>query len=101
MRHMLNDLLDYSRVAHPSEPMQRTESTDALDSAIENLRAAIGEVHAVVTHDALPAVKPHPPQLTRVFQNLVGNAIKFRGAEPPRVHVSAEPSGGEWTFAVR
>jgi signal transduction histidine kinase len=100
MRRLLDDLLDYSRVSNPGEPMQRTESKQALRVALENLHAAIAEVQAEVTYDALPEVKAHPQQLTRLFQNLLGNAIKFRGHEPPRVHVSAEGSGREWTFTV-
>jgi signal transduction histidine kinase len=101
MRRLLNDLLDYSRVAQPGEPMERTDAMECLRAALENLQASIEEVQAAVTHDALPAVKAHPQQLTRLFQNLVGNAVKFRGAEAPRVHISAERAGAEWTFAVR
>jgi light-regulated signal transduction histidine kinase (bacteriophytochrome) len=62
---------------------------------------AIGEADAAVTHDPLPTVAADPSQLALVFQNLVGNAVKFRGEAPPRVHVSAQGDGAEWVFSVR
>jgi chemotaxis family two-component system sensor kinase Cph1 len=62
----------------------------------------IEQTGSIVTHDSLPAVTTNASQLTQVFQNLVGNAIKYHGAEAPRVHVSATRNGGnEWTFSVR
>jgi chemotaxis family two-component system sensor kinase Cph1 len=67
----------------------------ALHTALTNLRAAIEESGAVVTHDALPAVTTDDTQLSQVFQNLIGNAIKYRSAEVPRIHVSATTNGGE------
>jgi light-regulated signal transduction histidine kinase (bacteriophytochrome) len=73
-----------------------------LKLALANLRTTIEQSGAVVTHDALPAIKTDEAQLTQVFQNLVGNAIKYRRAESPRVHVSASRNGGnEWIFSVR
>src|SRR4029077_10602839 len=70
--------------------------------ALTNLRATIGESGAVVTHDALPAITADDTQLAQLFQNLVGNAIKYRSAEVPRVHVSAAKNGGkELVFSVR
>jgi light-regulated signal transduction histidine kinase (bacteriophytochrome) len=66
------------------------------------LRPTIEQSGAVVTHDSLPAVTTDAPQLTQVFQNLIGNAIKYRGHEVPQVHVSATNNGGdEWIFSVR
>jgi chemotaxis family two-component system sensor kinase Cph1 len=56
---------------------------------------------AVVTHDALPTITANSPQLMQLFQNLIGNAIKFRGSEPLRIHVSASRNGNGWTFSVR
>ncbi len=54
-----------------------------------------------MTYDPLPAIAVDPSQLSRVFQNLIGNAIKFRGEEAPRIHISAERRGEEWVFSVR
>jgi len=70
--------------------------------ALENLRIAIEQSGAVVTHDPLPAISTDQTQLTQVFQNLVGNAIKYRSAELPRIHVSSTKNGdNEWIFSVR
>jgi light-regulated signal transduction histidine kinase (bacteriophytochrome) len=60
----------------------------------------IAEAGAIVTHDPMPVVTCDPTQIGQVFQNLITNAVKFRGDEPPRVHVSARESDGEWTFSV-
>jgi two-component system, chemotaxis family, sensor kinase Cph1 len=77
-------------------------SEGALKEALINLRAAIKESGAIVTYDALPAVTTDGTQLAQVFQNLVGNAIKYRSAEIPHIYVSCSKNGGnEWTFAVR
>ncbi len=73
----------------------------ALDQALFNLQVAIAESGAVVTRDPLPVVLGDASQLAQIFQNLVGNAIKFRGSGPPRVHVSARQDGAEWLVAVR
>ena len=63
----------------------------SLNLAMTNLRVAIEESGATITHDPLPSVTADPTQLTQLFQNLVGNAVKFRGTEPPRIHVTARP----------
>jgi len=73
-----------------------------LKEALTNLRATMEESGAIVTHDSLPAITTDDRQLAQVFQNLVGNAIKYRSAEVPHVHVSATRNGGnEWIFSVR
>ena len=68
---------------------------------LDNLQVAIGESGAVVTHDPLPVVMADPTQLSQLFQNLIGNALKFRGERPPEIHVGAEQQGEEWLFWVR
>jgi signal transduction histidine kinase len=72
-----------------------------LDRVLADLGAAVAESGAVVTRDLLPVVRADPTQLGQLLQNLVGNAVKFRGGRPPRVHVGAEAQGGWWRFAVR
>lgn len=81
--------------------MQPADSARALDLALKNLATSIGEAGAEVSRGSLPTVKGIPAQIALVFQNLVANAIKFRhGDRPVRIHVAAEPRGGEWEFRV-
>ncbi len=101
MQVLINELLTYSRVGRRGEAFAPTDCEAVLERALANLRATIAESEAVVTHDPLPTVEGDPTQLVQLFQNLIGNAIKFRGTEPPRVHIGAERHDGEWRFTVR
>jgi light-regulated signal transduction histidine kinase (bacteriophytochrome) len=101
MWKLINDLLTYSRVRTESRELESADCEMILHQSLDNLKVAIEENGAVVTHDPLPTVIANNPQLVELFQNLIGNAIKFRGAEPPRVHVSAGRNGNGWTFSVR
>ncbi len=101
MQASINDLLSYSRVGGDIEGLQPIECTAVIDEVIGSQRASIDERGAVVTYDPLPTVSGHASILSQVFGNLVDNAIKLRGLEPPRIHVSAERSGNEWVFSVR
>jgi PAS domain S-box-containing protein len=101
MQGLIQDLLAYSRAGTSERELRKVPSENALQKALTNLRIMIKQSGAVVTHDALPTVRADETQLTQVFQNLVGNAIKYRRAEDPRVHVSAARNdGNEWTFSV-
>jgi light-regulated signal transduction histidine kinase (bacteriophytochrome) len=101
MQQLILDLLSFSRIGTRGRRFEAVECETVLSEAVENLRAAVLESGASITHDPLPAVTADPTQLTQLFQNLLGNALKFRNAEPPRVHVSAERGESEWTFRVR
>ena len=102
MQGLIQDLLTYSRAGTNGKALHEISGEDALRVALTNLRPTIEQSGAVVTHDSLPAVTTDAPQLTQVFQNLIGNAIKYRGHEVPQVHVSATNNGGdEWIFSVR
>jgi PAS domain S-box-containing protein len=102
MQGLIQDLLTYSRAGTNGKTLEEVSAENALQSALTNLRIAIEHKGAVVTHDFLPAITTDETQLTQIFQNLVGNAIKYHGAEAPRVHVSASRNGGnEWIFSVR
>jgi PAS domain S-box-containing protein len=100
MQVLIRDLLAYSRVGTSGRDFVSTESEAVFAKALENLRAAVLESGATVSHDALPVVKADPGQLSQVFQNLIGNSIKFRRADPPEVSVSARESDAEWVFSV-
>jgi PAS domain S-box-containing protein len=102
MQRLIQDLLAYSRVRTMGSNLLDTSSEDALQQALINLRGAIEESSALVTHDPLPSVMADEMQLTQLFQNLVGNAIKYQGSGVPRVHIAAARSSGKkWTFSVQ
>jgi PAS domain S-box-containing protein len=102
MQGLIQDLLAYSRAGTTGKALCEVSGEGALQGALTNLRITIEQSGAVVSHDSLPAITTDETQLTQVFQNLVGNAIKYRSAEVPRVHVSAAKNGGnEWIFSVR
>ncbi len=89
MQQLILDLLEYSRVDTRGQPPQPTPMEEVCRLVMENLQLAIAETGAQVTWDPLPVVMGDPIQIGMVMQNLIGNAIKFHGAEPPRVHISA------------
>jgi PAS domain S-box-containing protein len=100
MHALINDYLAYSRVRSATEALEPTPTGPALERALANLGHAIAESGAVVTHDAMPTVHADPVQVVQLLQNLVGNAVKFRGAEAPRVHVAAARAEAMWLFSV-
>jgi PAS domain S-box-containing protein len=101
MQTLVHDLLTYSRVDNKTETWITTESRIACQLAIENLEPVIAEAGAQITVDALPIVWADDTQLQMVFQNLIGNALKFRGERPLQIEISAQPGNGEWIFSVR
>ena len=102
MQGLIQDLLAYSRAGTNGKELHEVSSGDALKEALTNLRGTIEENRAVVTHGPLPAITTDSMQLVQVFQNLIGNAIKYHSARLPLVHVSAAKNGGgEWIFSVR
>jgi signal transduction histidine kinase len=101
MQQLIQDLLTYSRVGTHGKEFVPTNSEEALADALANLQIAIEEGGAEVTHDPLPTVMGDSVQLTQLFQNLVGNAVKFRGEAPPKVQVGVQRKGAEWEISVR
>jgi two-component system, chemotaxis family, sensor kinase Cph1 len=98
---LIHDLLAFSSVEMRGRPFERTDCEQILQQALRNLKVAIEETGAVVSHEVLPTVMGDGIQLIQVFQNLVGNAIKFKGPRPPEVQVRSERKGSHWLFVVR
>lgn len=102
MQRLINDLLMYSRVGTQGKEFTKTDSTNLLGQAVVNLRGAIEEAHAIVSNDGLPVITADGGQIVQLFQNLIGNAIKFRGKDiVPLIHVSARREEDHWLFSVR
>jgi PAS domain S-box-containing protein len=101
MQMLISDLLAYSRVGTRGNEFAPTSCETVLEIVLTNLKTAIEEAGALVTHDPLPTVMADQGQLCQVFQNLLANALKFHGSTPPHVHVSAERGEDEWRFSVR
>lgn len=101
MQGLINDLLTYSRVGTRSKDLAATDCEVVLSNVLASLREALDESGAVVTHDPLPTIAADPTQMEQLFQNLISNAIKFRGDEPPRIQISAERGKHEWLFSVQ
>lgn len=100
MQNMIQSLLSYSRVGTRGKPFEPTECESVFKQALANLKVTIDESGAGVTHDPLPRVMADETQLIQLFQNLLANAIKFRGEEQPRIHVSAKEDSNECLFSV-
>ena len=101
MQALINDLLTYSRVGTQGKDFELIDCEAVLDRTLVNLQAAVQENEAVLTHYPLPTVMADDSQLGQVFQNLIGNAIKYHGDEQPEVHIGAERKNGVWLFSVR
>lgn len=103
MQRLIDDLLAFSRVNTRAQKPRRVDLNTALDHALANLHTAISQSHAEIVRGHMPVVFADPAQLPQILQNLIGNAIKFRGDATPRVRVWAErcadPTGG-WTIKV-
>lgn len=101
MQTLIDDVLAYSKVDMQAIAFQLTGVDKALDRALTNLRTRISETGATITHDELPTVMADSTQLMQLFQNLIGNAIKFRSDKPPEIHLGATRLEDEWLFSVR
>ena len=102
MQTLVRDLLAFSRVSTRGQPFVPTDCTAVLAVAVANLGIASHESGALITHDPLPVLMADPSQIAQLFQNLIGNGVKFRAAgRTPEIHVSAQRQDGGWRFSVR
>jgi PAS domain S-box-containing protein len=100
MKQLINDLLLFSRAGRNGKS-KAVDFAKAVEQALEVLKLAIEDAHAVVTYDPMPSVIGVESRLSEVVQNLVGNALKFRDGRPPKVHIGCERQGNNWMFSVR
>jgi signal transduction histidine kinase len=100
MQTLIQDLLAFSRVGRHCAACTRVDCDAAMAEVMMSMGPAMQESGAVVTYKALPVVWAERSQMTQLFQNLIGNAIKFRGKEPPVISVQAEKTGEQWLFSV-
>ena len=100
MQTLVQDLLAFSRVGRQGNEAKLTDCNAVVETAIKNLQSAIQESGAQISCGQLPGVMADGTQMLQLFQNLIGNAIKFRGTEPPVIRVTAEPGEREWIFSV-
>lgn len=102
METLIHDLLDFSRIdARGMDYFVLTRCEAVMDDAIGNIRPLVTETGAVITRDPLPSVMGDPVQLTRLFQNLLVNSIKYRDSDVPRIHVSSKDNGSEFLLSVK
>jgi len=101
MEALISGLLSYAGVGAKDSELTPADSTAVLESACTNLQALIEENKAVIRYDHLPTVTADTVLLGQLFQNLIANAVKFKRAEPPEIHISAKRSSNNWVFSVR
>ena len=100
MEKLISDLLDFSRTGKQRRPGKTIGIDSIVDEAIANLNAAIDETAAIVTHDPLPEITGDKSQLLQLFQNLIANGIKFKSANPPRIHINSDARDGEIVISI-
>lgn len=100
MHRLITDLIEYSRIDQPGRATSACDTRRIVEQALANLGVAVTESRACIEVEALPEVSGDPSQLLQLFQNLVGNALKFRSAAPPMVRIAARRQGAFWEFSV-
>ncbi len=102
MQNLINDLLEFSRVTTKGKKFEIVNMEEPLENALTNLKIAIEENNAVIIpNNSLPAISGDYSQMTQLFQNLIGNAIKYRSSEPPQIHISATKEVDNWLFSIK
>jgi light-regulated signal transduction histidine kinase (bacteriophytochrome) len=101
MQTLINDLLEYSRVGTRGACFQSTDFNGVVERVLANLKTSIAETGAVISRDPLPTLWADGSQMGQIFQNLITNAIRYRGDAAPSIHITARRQGEEWVFSVR
>ena len=100
MKQLICDLLEYSRIESHGQPMKPVPASQAFEEAMTRLDTVIEAVDAEITCDQLPTVHGDSGQLCSLFQNLIGNAVKYCDQQPPKVHVGIAKTDDHWVFSV-
>ena len=98
---MIIDLLDYARVGRKEIKYYEVDCEEVLKKTLLNLKSSIDENNAVITYEGLPVITGNKNQLVELFQNLIGNSIKYRDVENPNIHISAQKKEGKFLFSVK
>ncbi len=101
MNNMINDLLEYSRIGNKERKFEYLQSEKILETAQINLKQSIEDINANITHNPLPLIYANEPMMIQLFQNIIGNAIKYHGREDPTIHISADNGDDEYVFSVK
>ena len=101
MNIMINDLLEYSRIGSAERKFEYLQSEKILETVQKNLKPLIDENNAIIDHDPLPLIYANEQMMIQLFQNLIGNAIKYRSKETPKIHISSENVDDEYIFAIK
>lgn len=101
MQRLINDLLSYSRVSSRNKEFKPTDLNEVLDLALTNLKLIIEENDAIIHRDELPKVVADPTQMEQLFQNLIGNAVKFKGEKKPEINIGKEIVDGNWLISIK
>ncbi len=100
MDSMINDLLEYSRIGSTEREYEYLQSEKILETVLINLKPSIEDTNASITHDPLPLIYANDQMMIQLFQNLIGNAIKYHGKENPVIHISADNVDDEYIFSI-
>ena len=101
MNIMINDLLEYSRIGSTERKFEYLQSEKILETVQQNLKPSIDENNAIISHDPLPLIYANEQMMIQLFQNLIGNGIKYRDKENPMIHISAENVNDEYIFSIK
>ena len=101
MQHLINDLLEFSRVTTHAKDLEITNVESVYNQVLINLEVSMKENNAIITYDQFPEVMADDIQLSQVFQNLISNAIKFRGEDDPKIHIGVVRKSDQWLFSVK
>ena len=98
---MTNDLLQYSQISRQKKKIIPVNFEHVLEEALSNLKVPIEETKAIITHDSLPTIDGNEQLKVQLFQNIIGNAIKYRSQETPKIHISATKEKNQYLFSIK